>query len=58
MQNFKKYLDAQISEIRKHRWIESEKAGFDVGQDCCVDWISKFGKKFRYEWESRFNKNN
>ena len=31
-------LDAQRSEIQKHKWIESERAGHDLGQGAVEDW--------------------
>ena len=34
-----------IEEIKKHLWIESEKAGYDIGFDrASEDWINKFSK--------------
>jgi len=40
-----------IAEIRKHLWIESEKAGRDIGWDqASQDWL----KKFSAEW-MKFN---
>ena len=30
------------NEIEKHKWIESEKQGNDIGFECAlIDWISK-----------------
>ena len=32
-----------VEEINRHRWIESEKAGHDIGFDTAsVDWLEKF----------------
>lgn len=50
MKNNYPYLKDQdaLSEIRKHKWIESQKAGTEVGfASAAVDWIKKYGK----EWE-------
>ena len=47
---FKTYLTAQREEILKHRWIESEKAGYDVGQVAVEEWIKTHAKKFRDSW--------
>ena len=34
-----------VDEIRRHQWIESEKAGHDLGFDwACDDWISKYSQ--------------
>ncbi|MCK5012690.1 MAG: hypothetical protein KAS66_02635 [Candidatus Omnitrophica bacterium] len=32
-----------VEEINRHRWIESEKAGHDIGfETASVDWLEKF----------------
>jgi hypothetical protein len=32
-----------VEEINRHRWIESEKAGYDIGfKTASVDWLEKF----------------
>jgi len=37
-------------EIDKHKWIESEKAGYDIGfEKAAEDWISRYAD----EWEQR-----
>jgi len=37
-------------EILRHKWIESEKAGYDIGWDrAAVDWMIKHGPKTRVE---------
>jgi len=37
-----------IAEIRKHQWIESEKAGHEIGfGTAAIDWVAKYGK----QWE-------
>jgi len=34
-----------VEEIKRHCWIESEKAGFDVGFDSAAeDWISRYSQ--------------
>ena len=41
---YKLYL-MMCDEIKKHKWIESEKAGRDIGfEDALVDWVSKHRK--------------
>jgi len=49
-QEFNKFMEVQIEEIMKYKWIESEKAGRDLGNDCCIEWIKKFAKAFREEY--------
>jgi len=41
---------AEREEILKHKWIESEKAGRDIGFECALtDWIVKHRSKWRKE---------
>ena len=39
----------QIEEIEKHKWIESEKAGHDLGEAARLDWVLKFAAKWSEE---------
>jgi hypothetical protein len=45
----------QIQEILKHKWIESEKAGKDLGNQAIFDWIRKYAADFRQYWEQKLN---
>jgi len=39
-------------EIMKHKWIESEKAGLDIGfEKALLDWIQNYRKKWIQEQE-------
>jgi hypothetical protein len=39
---YKEFL-AERAEILRHKWIESEKAGFDIGfERAMIDWIVKY----------------
>lgn len=39
---------AEREEILKHKWIESEKAGFDIGfERALLDWIVKHRANWR-----------
>lgn len=39
--------EAMKQEILRHKWIESEKAGYDIGWErACVDWMIRFGHCF------------
>lgn len=49
---YKEFL-AEREEILKHKWIESEKAGSDIGfEKALLDWIVKH----RSNWRSRRQK--
>ena len=44
---YKEFL-AEREEILKHKWIESEKAGHDIGYDkALLDWIMNHRDKWR-----------
>ncbi len=37
-----------LAEIRKHKWIESQKAGREIGfATAAVDWIKKYGEEWK-----------
>jgi hypothetical protein len=41
-------FQAEREEIMKHKWLESEKAGFDIGfERALTDWIVKHRSKWR-----------
>jgi len=46
--------DARVKEeINRHKWIESEKAGYDIGFDkAAEDWISRYAD----DWEQANSK--
>ena len=44
---YKEFL-AEREEILKHKWIESEKAGSDIGfEKALIDWIQKHRTNWR-----------
>jgi hypothetical protein len=47
-------FQAEREEILKHKWIESEKAGFDIGfERALTDWIMKHRTKWRRSRQDR-----
>jgi hypothetical protein len=45
---YQKFLELKM-EIERHKWIESEKRGTDIGfEDALVDWMSKH----RNDWSA------
>jgi hypothetical protein len=43
-----KEFQAERDEILKHKWLESEKAGHDIGfERALTDWIMKHRSKWR-----------
>jgi hypothetical protein len=44
---YKEFL-AEREEILRHKWIESEKAGYDIGfERALLDWILKYRSAWR-----------
>ena len=46
-------LRIELEEILKHKWIESEKAGYDLGDQAVWDWVKKYAREFREYWEQK-----
>lgn len=51
-QQFKCFMHDQAEEIKRYKWIESEKAGKDLGNLCCLEWVDKYSATFREFWEN------
>ena len=49
--DLKKFLLAQIDEINRYKWIESEKRSCDIGfQQAAFEWISVYSSTFKQHW--------
>ena len=46
-------LHEELVEILKHKWIESEKAGYDLGDKAVWDWVQKYAHEFREYWQKK-----
>ena len=46
--------EEQRAEIQRHKWIESEKAGRDLGEEAVRDWIHRFAASWRFHRETGF----
>ena len=40
-------LNEQMQDMLRHKWIESQKAGQDVGDGALLDWIRKHAAQWR-----------
>ena len=48
---YKEFL-AEREEILCHKWIESEKAGYDIGFECALlDWVLKYRSAWRENYK-------
>jgi len=41
------FIHLEREEMLKHKWIESEKVGYDLGEKALIDWAEKHSKNFR-----------
>lgn len=53
--HFKAFLQHQKEEIERYKWIESQKAGHDLGEEAVRQWVEKFAANYRKEYEEIFN---
>ncbi len=44
----------QAEEAKKYKWIESQKAGRDLGEQAVIDWVQKYAAKYRQEYNECF----
>jgi hypothetical protein len=52
-ERLRKDLEEQWKEIEKHKWIESEKAGTDLGDSAAMDWILKHAAEWRHRRQKK-----
>lgn len=43
--NRSELIQRELEEMQRHKWIESEKAGHDVGEGACCEWAETHAKK-------------
>ncbi len=41
------FIAMQMHEIDRHKWIESQKAGHDLGEEAVFDWVMNYADDFR-----------
>ncbi len=41
------FIVLQIQEIDRYKWIESQKAGYDLGDRAVYDWVERHAEAFR-----------
>jgi len=42
----KDLIKRQLDEMARHKWIESEKVGYDLGEKAMLDWVDKYSEGF------------
>ena len=40
----------QEEEMNNYKWLESEKAGKDLGDKMALEWVKKYSKAFAIYW--------
>lgn len=50
----KKFFEDEMEEMKKDKWIESEKVHYDLGEQAYLNWIKKWASRFRIIWESKY----
>jgi hypothetical protein len=56
--NLYREFQAEREEILKHKWIESEKAGYDIGfERALTDWIVRHRSKWRRSRQAQMQGN-
>lgn len=45
---------AEKDEILRHKWIESEKVGYDIGfERALLDWVHHYRSQWRSQWQQK-----
>ena len=52
----KQFNKVQLTEIDIYKWLESEKAGHDLGHEAMLEWVKKHAKTFRLEFSELLEK--
>lgn len=51
---FHEFMQEQIKRILLYKLLESKRLGYDIEeQKAYLEWIEKYAKTFRKEWEKR-----
>jgi len=48
--DLKKYLENQVNEMMKYKWIKGTKMGRDPGKEAITEWVQTFAKGYREEY--------
>jgi membrane-bound lytic murein transglycosylase MltF len=52
MFDLKKFMDYQVAEIKRHRYLTSQNVGFDRGKEAEYEWVRLYAKQVR-EWAEK-----
>ena len=46
----RQFVSDQAEEMKRYKWIASEAAGKDLGQDAVMEWVKKYAPLYRAWW--------
>jgi len=49
--HLKKYLENQIEEMKKYKWVRGQELGRDQGENAFKEWAQKYASQYRKEYE-------
>lgn len=52
--DLKSYVLHQKDEMLKYKWIKSQQAGKDLGEQALREWIEKYGKEYREAYNAEY----
>ncbi len=52
--DMKSYCHRQVEEAKKYKWIQSQKAGRDLGDSAINEWVKKFATQFRKDYNEEY----
>ena len=52
--DLKHYLLHQKEEMEKYKWIKSQQAGRDLGEQALHEWVEKYGKAYREAYRQEY----
>jgi len=54
--HLKKYLENQIEEMKKYKWVRGQELGRDQGENAFKEWAQKYASQYRKEYEEKESK--
>jgi hypothetical protein len=53
--DMKSFCMYQVEEAKKYKWIQSQRAGRDLGEDAIREWVNKFAAQFRKDYNHQYS---
>jgi hypothetical protein len=52
--DMKSYCYRQVEEAKRYKWIQSQKAGKDLGEAAIHDWVKKYAALYRKDYNEQY----